>query len=259
MTSWCQNAVAFGLFSQIWMYCSHLSLRFFLSHISLTKSNKWIKQPLFYLVCNSFIILNVQSCRNTGCTRETCTRTVMLIKGNVANAALQMLLLCVHKHQKRELFLLLYKRTFWVAAFKITTFYVFWSYAAAASPSHQTSPSHSSRHDLPAGPLIRSLLGSVISSCHPASWPANRHVSSYHITTRWKLLILARLFIPGFVGYRHTLRLQDHSPKKKKKKVCQMIWLGIFKETVMLPAAINTPVAMQWNAVVSRFIEWVWV
>lgn len=155
-----------------------------------------------------------------------------------------------------ELFALLCKRSFCVAYFKITIFYVSWIQATAAFPSHQTSPSHSSRHDLPAGALIGPPLKFVICSCHPASWSANRHVSSYHITTWWKLLILSGLLIPRFVGTRHTLHLREHS---QKKKVGQMIWLGIFKETVMLPVAINTPVAMQRSAIVSYFIEWVWV
>lgn len=115
-----------------------------------------------------------------------------------------------------KLFALLCKRSFCGAYFKITIFHVSWIQATAAFPSHQTSPSHSSRHDLPAGALIGPPLNFVICSCHPASWPANRHVSSYHITTWWKLLILSGLFIPRFVGTRHTLHLQEHSQKKIK-------------------------------------------
>lgn len=110
---------------------------------------------------------------------------------------------------------------------------------------------HSSRQDLPAGGPIRSPLDLNSCSCHPAFWPANRNVPSYHITTRWKLSIPSVLFTPRFVGtpfiYEATAKIKSWPD--------YLSWC--IKGNRYVAFDINTPAAMQWNGVVSCFIEWV--
>lgn len=120
-------------------------------------------------------------------------------------------------------------------------------------PSHPTSPSRSSRQDLPAGTPIRSPLYLNSCSCHPASWLANRNVSSYRITTLCRRLIPSMLFIPRFVGTPFI-----YEPIAKIKS-----WLNFLRRCIKRNHYVAFDYkyisSKQWNGVVSCFIDSVWI
>ena len=94
---------------------------------------------------------------------------------------------------------------------------------------------------------------SILNGCsfHPASWLANRNVSSCLTTTQWKLLILKIC--------RHALHLQGRRQNKKSWPNYPSSFTVLRYATTILLLIINTPSAEQWNGAVSCFIEWVWI